>query len=386
LYSREKAKLRKLLGDGLYDLLKAYKCVLAGGAITSLFTRGEINDFDVYFRNKELLGEFLYDGMEGQFVLSKNDKAILFKYDGKIKVQLVYFSFFENPVDIFNTFDFTVCMGAYDFATEEFIFHENFFKHNSQRILVFNEKTAFPIISALRIDKYKSKGYYISKTEFIRAMLTVSKLNINSYDELISQIGGMYGERYDTWVDCPKDFDFQDVLNNLSQINADEYAEPCEQISDWDAFIQEVTGVKRVVFRFNANLYEASLGGVISRYYGEESKVNVKPIEDALRFPLHYYKYVKKRNDKLVSYYDNNFEYRLNETIKPKYDTNGIYCVPRNGISTCQYHNDPDSQLIRLRVDSINDFFNIEPHSNVVLLKRCVFDKIITEDIIRWED
>ena len=386
MYSREKTMLRKLLGDGLYDLLKAYKCILAGGAITSLFTRGEINDFDVYFRSKELLGEFLYEGMEGQYVISKTDKAILFKYDGKIKVQLVYFNYFENPTAIFDTFDFTVCMGAYDFASEEFIFHENFFKHNAQRILVFNEKTAFPIMSALRIDKYKSKGYYIGKTEFMRTMLTISKLNIDSYDELVSQIGGMYGERYDTWVDCQTEFDFQSVLDNLSQINADDYVEPCEQIENWDAFIVEVTGVKRVVFRYNNSLYEASINGVITKYYGDASGVNVKPIEDVLRFPYYYYKYVKKINDKLVSYYDNTFEYCLDATIKPRCENTGIYCVPHTGISSCQYNNYSDSQLIRLRVESVSDFCNIERSSDIIQLKRCVFDKIISENSMRKED
>jgi hypothetical protein len=38
------------------------------------------------------------------------------------------------------------------------VLHEDFLKHNSQRILKFNPTTDFPIISALRVQKYEDKG------------------------------------------------------------------------------------------------------------------------------------------------------------------------------------------------------------------------------------
>src|SRR5690606_3144507 len=76
--------------------------------------------------------------------------------------QLMWFKYFNTAQDIFNSFDFTVCMGAFDFETEEFIFHPDFFKHNSQRYLKFNTGTDFPVMSLLRVDKYRQKGYDIS--------------------------------------------------------------------------------------------------------------------------------------------------------------------------------------------------------------------------------
>ena len=44
MYEVEKAKIKQAIGGDVYDMLKETKCILAGGAITSLFTNKEIND------------------------------------------------------------------------------------------------------------------------------------------------------------------------------------------------------------------------------------------------------------------------------------------------------------------------------------------------------
>lgn len=155
-YEFEKKKLKQYIGEDLYRDLKKYNCIIAGGFICSLFTKREINDVDVYFRSKKELGKFLRNEMRNEWVISATNKAILFKKNG-IDIQFIHFKYYKNAREIFKTFDFTVCMGAYDFNKEEFILHEDFLKHNSQRILMYNEQTAFPIISALRVDKYKNK-------------------------------------------------------------------------------------------------------------------------------------------------------------------------------------------------------------------------------------
>jgi len=50
----------------------------------------------------------------------------------------------------------------------------------------------------MRVDKYKNKGYRISKPESIRVLLTILNTNITDYKSLKEQMGGMYGENYDT--------------------------------------------------------------------------------------------------------------------------------------------------------------------------------------------
>lgn len=122
-------------------------------------------------------------------------------------LQLICFDTFDTPKKIFDTFDFTVCMGCYDFKKEKFVLHSDFLKHNSQRILMFNDKTRFPIVSALRVDKYKQKDYTISKTEYLRIILTCMDLHIDNYEDLKEQLGGMYGVNGDpgtaTGYYCP---------------------------------------------------------------------------------------------------------------------------------------------------------------------------------------
>ena len=127
-------------------MLKRYHVIVAGGCITSLFTNKEINDVDMYFKSKKDLSDFLYEEMQANWVIAHTDKAILFKYDNK-KIQAIYFKFYETAEQIFDTFDFTVCMGAYDFDKEEFVLHNDFLRHNASKILKFNSNTAFPIVS-----------------------------------------------------------------------------------------------------------------------------------------------------------------------------------------------------------------------------------------------
>ena len=133
----EKNKLHAYLGD-LTETLKKHKVFIAGGTITSLFNNQEINDIDLYFRSEESVMKFISDIWEDQiWIASHTKKATQFTYpigNKSINIQAIHFKYFGTPEDIFDTFDFTVCMGAFDFEKEEFVLHNDFLKHNSQRI------------------------------------------------------------------------------------------------------------------------------------------------------------------------------------------------------------------------------------------------------------
>ena len=49
MFEVEKAKIKQAISACVYDMLKENKCVLAGGAITSLMCGREVNDYDLYF-------------------------------------------------------------------------------------------------------------------------------------------------------------------------------------------------------------------------------------------------------------------------------------------------------------------------------------------------
>ena len=185
--------------------LQECECIVAGGCITSIFTNQKINDIDIYFRSAEQFFNFFYnDTVEKNFIyISK--KAITFTIRGIYaihtdrekelrKFQAVACGYYNNAEEIFNDYDFTINMGAYDFKEDKFVLHENFMLHNAQHKIDVNVNTKFPIVSAIRINKYKDRGYYINHTSFYKLAFAIKNLNITSWDEFSEQLGGAYGE------------------------------------------------------------------------------------------------------------------------------------------------------------------------------------------------
>lgn len=230
MYESEKRKLKARIGQPLWDLYKSHKVIVAGGAITSLFCNRDINDIDVYFRSEEMLVRILacFFGKEDYWfeeidpfsvhVHSLTQRSIMIGAKDNIQ-QLMWFKYFNTASDIFNSFDFTVCMGAFDFETEEFIFHPEFMKHNSQRYLKFNTGTDFPIMSALRVDKYRQKGYEISKQEMLRVLFQCTQAPIDSWESAKEHIGGMYGYSMDKAFDEDKEFSIPELIEQLGTLD-----------------------------------------------------------------------------------------------------------------------------------------------------------------------
>lgn len=168
---------------------------IAGGALTSAFTNQPINDVDIYFKTEADFVEAVqqaYD--ESMWCVSATDRAVTFAYDGKI-IQLMHFDYFADANAIFDAFDYTVSMAAYDIDKAEFVFHEDFMKHAAQRYLKFHSGTRYPYGSLMRVLKYQQRGYTIGKSDLLRIGLSCTKVSLNSWDELASAIGGQYGEK-----------------------------------------------------------------------------------------------------------------------------------------------------------------------------------------------
>ena len=207
----------------LTSMLKERNCFVAGGALRSIFTGEEINDLDVYFRDFESFKRTILD-MENDagYCRSYTDKSVLFTLirDNIVyNVQFIFFKFFDNPEEIFDTFDFTNCMALYDFKTNEIIAKEEFFLHNMQRRLVVNVETSYPILSALRVKKYTDRKYSISKKEFVKIMIAVNRLKINDWSELENHIGGMYGSNIKDVIDITKEYNFENVIEELDKLS-----------------------------------------------------------------------------------------------------------------------------------------------------------------------
>lgn len=229
MYTFEKAKIKQMLGNDIYDMLKETKCVLAGGAITSLFTNREINDFDLYFTSKESLSQVFAQafGVSEDEFLQPYDLIVKFATkrsmlcidkSGQQKLQLIHYKIHDNIESIFQSFDFEHVMGAFDFATEEFVLHENFMKANAQRLMQFNPATDFPITSMMRVQKYKERQYTISKAQMLRVAFTIANKEYASWEDVKSEISGLYGIAPEDMFDETKPFSLEEVVLQLDKI------------------------------------------------------------------------------------------------------------------------------------------------------------------------
>ena len=172
------------------------KCYVAGGALTCIATgkADSIEDYDIFFADLDsAVSAIRYMKEDNPHVAFVSDKAITYVKGDGTKIQFIYNEFYPEAKDIFKSFDFTINMVAYDNMEKSLTVHENFWMHNSQRFLSFNSGTLFPIISSLRLDKYKNRGYKTSRNEVIKIGLAIANLNITSWEEAKKQLGNTYG-------------------------------------------------------------------------------------------------------------------------------------------------------------------------------------------------
>lgn len=369
MYEFEKKKLKKLIGEKVFPYLVAYEGFIAGGVITSLFCNREINDIDIYFRNKVDAGSFLRAIIDdNRWIVSHTNKATLFVCD-TVKFQVVHFDYFNTAHDIFNKFDFTACMGAFDCKEDNFVFHEDFFKHNSQRLLKFNHNTSFPLVSAMRVQKYEQKGYQISKPEYIKILLACMNLEINNYDDLKEQMGGMYGINYDKLFN-PEDkeeFNLSNVIEKIGDLclEDDYFNMPESSIpDDIEDVFYKISGVKIKVFK-HKNYYYRHEENTFERIHEDEALgkdfYEVVDISEIIKPGDKLYKFVNKVGEKYISYYDSTFEYKIGETVKckPSGYSAGIYCGLFEKVKHFDYYYYSGSVLIELELEDIEDVISL---------------------------
>lgn len=197
---RESYLLRKYLGEESIKGLRHCNAIIAGGAITALFTGQKIRDWDIYFRSKEdCANAVTWFGVNGTLA-NQTDTSMSYKLGKQEKpYQLIVMpDLFGDPTTIFTYYDFTVCMGAYQFfadpakqSDEGFVFGNDFLKHIGQRRLVFHTGTMFPICSMLRVMKYIKRGFFITGMELLKIGLAIHSLKIETYKDLRRQLQGI---------------------------------------------------------------------------------------------------------------------------------------------------------------------------------------------------
>lgn len=168
---------------------------IAGGALTSAFTATPINDVDFYFKSREAFEQAIHNAYDdGLWCVAMTKRAVTFAHGNSI-LQLMHFDWFADAAAVFDAFDFTCCMAAYDCDAKAFVFDDRFLKHAAQRHLAFHDGTRFPFGSLLRVLKYQGRGYSIGKGDLLRIALRCHQVPLTSWEDLKDAIGGQYGEK-----------------------------------------------------------------------------------------------------------------------------------------------------------------------------------------------
>jgi hypothetical protein len=208
------------------DIFDIDNCFIAGGAVLSTVIRTEIADYDIYPKNLAGLHSVLEAIKDSSGVITFiSPKAISFQLyiDGGIyRAQVMTFDWFPDTDKIFENFDFTVCMAAYDCDSKEYIFHPDFYPDVATRFIRFNPKTRFPLASLVRLKKYQKKGFSINGVQLASMALALqTSAPPTSWGELENQLGGVYGKRITIQAE-DREFSIEAAYEVLDQMSLDE--------------------------------------------------------------------------------------------------------------------------------------------------------------------
>lgn len=344
----------------LLDALSGLEgCFVAGGTITSVFTNAQINDYDIYPKSPEALEAAIAWAFDGGWNSHASSRALTFSYSDAPQVQIMHFDTFETAAKIFDAFDFTCCMGALDLDSKDFVLHDDFLRHCSQRFLSFNPKTRFPYASARRVQKYQDKGYTIGQAEFMKILLTCQNRPLASWEDLKEQIGGVYGEQLVIPED--KEYSFEaafEALGSLQFVGAKGGYTSLEEAL--------VCVSEREIEYFESD------GQVFAKLDETFEPVGAKPkngklvsLVDMFKDGL-FYKVVKKDREHYRSIFYSNFIYKMGEVAASSEPY--LFVLPREAIAK-RYKGELNKHkaIIELRADHEDIVYGRE-----LKLKKCL--------------
>jgi hypothetical protein len=257
--------------------------IISGGAITSLFLNEEVNDYDIYFTDSEiidyireffltrfntinktdykwskefnclykykfnnvrflqkyeLLNEFEKYVDIQKFISGKNSDKFTFvpicftsnaiSLVGKnYKIQLIT-RFTGTAEEIISNFDFIHTNNYYNFFENKIYTNQKSLESILCKELIYNG-SKFPICSLIRSKKFIKRGWNISPGEYLKIVFQINKLNLNNINILEEQLTGVDSAYFIKFLDKLKGFEKiedEDILKILNEI--------CEEITEDD--------------------------------------------------------------------------------------------------------------------------------------------------------
>ena len=140
----------------IFNLL-AYNVWMAGGVVRDCIIGEKYSDVDI-FGSETNLDRFKAAELKDFKLVHESDLLETYQKDD-LKVQLIYRDF-ESPEECIQSFDYTICMFAYDGV--RIICEADAILHLFNKKLVVNKLSPEYVVSSLeRMQKYIKKGYTI---------------------------------------------------------------------------------------------------------------------------------------------------------------------------------------------------------------------------------
>lgn len=215
IYGRSGKELEKIAKKtfetilrGFYDALSPHAAqvilndgFLAGGCFKSLVLGEAINDYDIFFCNRESADYFseLFRSMEGHTYTGKKFSVTVTAITGNavtlfvsgfgeyLKIQLIT-KYFGSPDEVVSRFDFEHCMSYYKW---DYGYKLNF-DLISRRDLIFNENCSNPLSAIMRLQKFINQGWNVKPSEIIKIGRAIKSQDFSNEKELADSIFGIY--------------------------------------------------------------------------------------------------------------------------------------------------------------------------------------------------
>lgn len=414
--------VKKAVETGLKDYVTIFKdnnVMVAGGLFTSLFTRTDVNDIDCYFRSKKDLVNFIYDMSENSsypYFTNVTDKSLTLTANGYPTIQLIYFSYFENLTEVFKSFDFTISMCGYDFKTGHIEHHEDFLADIALRQLSFNKETDFPLISGLRVNKFRDRGYSISRSQMLKIMLAVSQVKIDSLEDFVKQVGGAYGNAALSLLNEEEGpFDIDKALEKFAELEGEDKRNLLikDSVVNFKCDTVDLNTMASIIltdepfsggwFRKDLNEFNNYIDkkDFIAVYRDENDHQREIPLNIALLFAKDkevknikltegkgiFYKYVSKTDEPFVykSIYNPSFKYELGKEIYS--GSPGIFMHHKSDIGPMSYGYSQENAILLACVVEYKDLIKNSTSSNKSftaskVLPVAEFNKHMTEETL----
>ena len=164
-YNAERKLIEQTIDCNVLELLERYDTILAGGALTSVFTNNDINDLDIYFKNQRDLVSILYEIFLGDFplvVTNMTNRSIML-HDPTTKFELDY----ENNKYSGSTLDCEriTSMTVIGYDSVEDIQEELFNSDSTVEVVITSKNNIETILVEKEDIAYKSVSYILCENQ-----------------------------------------------------------------------------------------------------------------------------------------------------------------------------------------------------------------------------